>query len=213
MLGGPIHYVGDRYDADADLATITASMTRDLETDMPGTSVRVVRRVRVGSRSMDVSIIEHPQDLADGATAAAVTTAMTDHVMRYGWDRSSYASDMVQRHFNVVVEIDQAYWGARQRSLLSMGQSAMSPSAFMKAVRAGDAFEEIQGERKGRRYLVKSASSGRFVTDDGMGGQSRMTWHRPDAACLHVSGDRVRIAVGRPKNPDAHHSLIWSRSR
>jgi hypothetical protein len=213
MGGLPTAYVGDRHDPDADLFTICAAIVRDLEEDMPGTSIRIVRRVRVGSRTIDISVIGHPQDLSKPGAAERITSDLVDHAMRYGWDRSSYAADLVDRHFGVTVGIDPEYWGARQNRKDGGAPSDMTPSAFMKAVRSGDVLEETVGERAGRRYRVVSTSGGRFVTDDGLGGRARMAWHRPHASCLRVAGDRVRIATGSVADPDSHHDLIWSRIR
>lgn len=207
----PMDYVGDRYVPDEEFAQTSARILFDAHHDLPGFGMRITRRVRVGSRSLDVSVVRHPGDLSCTGAARSATEAVVDHAMRYGWDRSHYGTDLVERSFDVVVDIDASYWGRRQRAAAGLDAGRMTPSAFMKALRPGDVLRETNGPMSGRAYRVTSCSSGRFVTDDGLGGTARMSWQRPHAECLHVDGGMVRIATGTIRDPDSHSMLEWSR--
>lgn len=210
-IAGTMDYLGDRFVQDEEFAQTSARILFDAGADLPGIGLKATRRVRVGSRSIDLSIMRHPDDLSSTEAGRAATEAVIDHAMRYGWDRSSYGTDLVERSFDVVVEIDASYWGTRQRRAAGLGAGSMTPNAFMKALRPGDVLHETHGPMKGRSYRVTSCSSGRFVTDDGLGGTARMSWGRPHAECLHVDGGLVRIATGTVRDPDSHSMLVWSR--
>lgn len=211
--GRPSGGTGDRYDAEADLRTIAERILSDAARDLPGVVMSIVRRVRIGSRMLDVSILRHPLDLAATGAAREAARAVHYHAMRYGWDHSVPETDLFQRHYGVNVEIHPSYWGRRQAQTAGLGPSLMSPTAFMRSVSKGDLLMENGEEGSRRAYRVVSTSRGRFVTDDGIGGAARMSWHTPHADCLIVSEDAVRIAKGSEKDPDRHMALIWRRSR
>ena len=200
---------GDLHDPTLEFPAVAAAVAATLRAAEPSMRFRILRRVRVGSRSIDVVVEDHRDDLGDPRTLAALVARVATQAARHGWDRSDYATDDVERSFGVVVEIDPRYWGTRQARRLDLPPSTMTPAALMAAVREGDALDGLAGPCAGRRHRVVSATKERFVTDDGCG--AKATWRKPYRECLHVAGGRVRIAAGGPADPDAHHEFEWTR--
>ena len=199
---------GDLHDPALDLPAIAAAVAATLREAEPSMRFRILRRIRVGSRSLDVVVEDHAEDLGNPAALAALVGRIVAQTARHGWDRSDYAADSIERSFGTTVSVDPSYWGRRQTRRSGLPPSSMTPAAFMAAISVGDALDGLAGACAGRRHRVVSATKDRFVTDEG---GRRATWRSPDRHCLVVSGSRIRIAAGGPADPDAHHEFEWTR--
>lgn len=211
-MGGAGPYKGDLYDPESSFADIAAALAGILRTSHPGETFKITRRTYALGRTLEVAITTSDKDLSVAEVRRALCTSVADQAERFGYDRSSYEVDMVDRHYALDVEVSPDYWSERQAaSGVDHVESTMSPNVFMKTIRKGHRLREVGGDRSGRTYGVKASSATRFVTDDGLGGIHDMSWKTPRPAALRTDGRFVRISMGTQNKPDEHRLLEWFR--
>lgn len=105
---GPYH--GALFDPSRKFSEIAGCIKLDLKESFPKSAFKIIRRIQSLGRSLEIQIIEHDGDLADLITYQILKDRITSIAQKYGYDRSQYTVDLIDRHFSLSISFHPDYW-------------------------------------------------------------------------------------------------------
>lgn len=208
---GNFEYQGDLYRAGEPLASIAARIGAHLASHFPDARFSIRTESFAGRRKITAEILDAAQDLTLPDVQESWVTGVRDQMERFGVTRSNPLQDFHSCAFFCEVRIGQSYWAAlaQKREPKNPVRSLVSLSAFRKQVRAGDSLKLIDapaGHRAlGTTRTITHVRSADLILD----GKSYLSL--PRASAFACDGERVRIAIGSEREPDAHLLYLWHR--
>lgn len=190
---------GDLHDPEATPAEVARRISLLLKNIHRDSRISVVSRTTSTTWTIEVSIVQHDEDLADETTREALLKQVAATAARFSDDASIPAADHQERDFRLSVVVHEDYWSMRQASGLDPHWRTMTPKAFLGMLHRGTRLFERSTDRT---HSVVSIGKDRFETETSDDG-TKMRWPIPRAAAIRRSGSVIRLARGRTNDPDA----------
>ncbi len=95
-------------------AEVATCVKDELKECFPKSTFKIIRRIQSLGRSLEIQIIDHDEDLEDVNTRRSLDQRITSIAQQYGYDRSLYEVDLLDRHFSISISIHPDYRARRQ---------------------------------------------------------------------------------------------------
>ena len=209
---GNFHYHGDLYRQGERIGDICDRLSAHLSAFLPVSRFAVRATHFTGGRKVHVELLDHPDDLSSSEFRSALLASLKDQIERFNVVRSNFYRDYLSCSFYSDVRVAPAYWVAlaARRGANNRIDARVPLAAFKRAVKPGDTLtllhSSISGRHLGDARSIIAARSGDLILE----GPSYLTY--PRAVGFACDGERVRIALGREDDPDAHLLYRWQRA-
>jgi hypothetical protein len=206
---GNFHYQGDLHRPGEKLASIAARVEPHLRAQFPEARFAIRTETFSGGRKITAELLDMPEDLTGDEAREGFIVRVRDQIERFGLTRANYLQDYQSCAFFCEVRVGQTYWSAlaRRRGIENEVAPVISLAAFRKQLQPGDRLKLVAGP--GWHRSIGAVRTVKAVRSRDIVFEGPVYLELPRAAGFACDGERVRIAIGTEREPDAYLLYHW----